>query len=380
MEVDKNLINDDVNKLNLSPFDMVLLSDFQTDEPSHFSNFMDEVTYTSTDVKNAISDAYVNSNSSTNVDVKQRDIAYSKLSLTDANQLYVDNKFLPNSIYLGKFDYKNVRVTPFAYSDVPEIVDAYNRGLRRDYDVMKDTVDIPYVVENSAEIENDVLELYSLDSQATLLQTMDKSAANYHDTLANYFDMVKDEEPQKRVPKNTKYMSGKGLELYLFDAKPMPLTKTGDRYDTVLASFRQRRDVDPDANYAGGFVTNKAVYGNKVSHWQPIPLTSFNHILDVNDKPIISKGEFYHKQNNNERLVSNNDSLAISGNVFIDTNHKQPNGRLTYLVNSKVDKLKPSMYYFDRDYEAHLDEERRMERQRAEEEYRDRINQKNKEF
>lgn len=370
----------DVDKLNLSPFDMVLLSDFQTDEPSHFSNFMDEVTYTSTDVKNAISDAYINSNSSTNVDVKQRDIAYSKLSLTDANQLYVDNKFLPNSIYLGKFDYKNVGVTPFAYSDVDEIVDAYNRGLRRDYDVMKDSVDIPYVVDNSADIENEVLESYSLDSQATLLQTMDKSDAKYYDTLSSYFDMVKDEEPQRRVPKNTKYMSGMGLELYVFDAKPMPVTKKGERYDTVLAAFRQRRDVDPDANYAGGFVTNKAVYGNKVSHWQPIPLSSFNHILNVNDESEISKFEFHNKQDNNEKLMNKTDSLAINGNVFIDSNHKQPNGRLTYLVNSKIEKLKPSLYYFDRNYESQLDEERKLERQRAEQEYREQLNEKNKEF
>lgn len=370
----------DVDKLNLSPFDMVLLSDFQTDEPSHFSNFMDEVTYTSTDVKNAISDAYINSNLSTNVDVKQRDIAYSKLSLTDANQLYVDNKFLPNSIYLGKFDYKNVGVTPFAYSDVDEIVDAYNRGLRRDYDVMKDSVDIPYVVDNSADIENEVLESYSLDSQATLLQTMDKSDAKYYDTLSSYFDMVKDEEPQRRVPKNTKYMSGTGLELYVFDAKPMPVTKKGERYDTVLAAFRQRRDVDPDANYAGGFVTNKAVYGNKVSHWQPIPLSSFNHILNVNDESEISKFEFHNKQDNNEKLMNKTDSLAINGNVFIDSNHKQPNGRLTYLVNSKIEKLKPSLYYFDRNYESQLDEERKLERQRAEQEYREQLNEKNKEF
>lgn len=380
MEVNKNLIKTDVNKLNLSPFDMVLLSDFQTDEPSHFSNFMDDVTYTSTDVKNAISDAYINSNASTNVDVKQRDIAYSKLSLTDANQLYVDNKFLPNSIYLGKFDYKNVGVTPFAYSDVEEIVDAYNRGLRRDYDVTKDSVDIPYVVDNSADIENEVLESYSLDSQATLLQTMDKSDATYHDTLSSYFDMVKDEEPQRRVPKNTKYMSGTGLELYLFDAKPMPVTKKGERYDTVLAAFRQRRDVDPDANYAGGFVTNKAVYGNKVSHWQPIPLSSFNHILNVNDESEISKFEFHNKQDNNEKLMHKTDSLAINGNVFIDSNHKQPNGRLTYLVNSKIEKLKPSLYYFDRNYESQLDEERKLERQRAEQEYREQLNEKNKEF
>lgn len=380
MKVDKNLIKMDVDKLNLSPFDMVLLSDFQTDEPSHFSNFMDEVTYTSTDVKNAISDAYINSNSSTNVDVKQRDIAYSKLSLTDANQLYVDNKFLPNSIYLGKFDYKNVGVTPFAYSDVDEIVDAYNRGLRRDYDVMKDSVDIPYVVDNSADIENEVLESYSLDSQATLLQTMDKSDAKYYDTLSSYFDMVKDEEPQRRVPKNTKYMSGTGLELYVFDAKPMPVTKKGERYDTVLAAFRQRRDVDPDANYAGGFVTNKAVYGNKVSHWQPIPLSSFNHILNVNDESEISKFEFHNKQDNNEKLMNKTDSLAINGNVFIDSNHKQPNGRLTYLVNSKIEKLKPSLYYFDRNYESQLDEERKLERQRAEQEYREQLNEKNKEF
>lgn len=380
MKVDKNLIKMDVDKLNLSPFDMVLLSDFQTDEPSHFSNFMDEVTYTSTDVKNAISDAYINSNSSTNVDVKQRDIAYSKLSLTDANQLYVDNKFLPNSIYLGKFDYKNVGVTPFAYSDVDEIVDAYNRGLRRDYDVMKDSVDIPYVVDNSADIENEVLESYSLDSQATLLQTMDKSDATYYDTLSSYFDMVKDEEPQRRVPKNTKYMSGTGLELYVFDAKPMPVTKKGERYDTVLAAFRQRRDVDPDANYAGGFVTNKAVYGNKVSHWQPIPLSSFNHILNVNDESEISKFEFHNKQDNNEKLMNKTDSLAINGNVFIDSNHKQPNGRLTYLVNSKIEKLKPSLYYFDRNYESQLDEERKLERQRAEQEYREQLNEKNKEF
>lgn len=380
MKVDKNLIKMDVDKLNLSPFDMVLLSDFQTDEPSHFSNFMDEVTYTSTDVKNAISDAYINSNSSTNVDVKQRDIAYSKLSLTDANQLYVDNKFLSNSIYLGKFDYKNVGVTPFAYSDVDEIVDAYNRGLRRDYDVMKDSVDIPYVVDNSADIENEVLESYSLDSQATLLQTMDKSDAKYYDTLSSYFDMVKDEEPQRRVPKNTKYMSGTGLELYVFDAKPMPVTKKGERYDTVLAAFRQRRDVDPDANYAGGFVTNKAVYGNKVSHWQPIPLSSFNHILNVNDESEISKFEFYNKQDNNEKLMNKTDSLAINGNVFIDSNHKQPNGRLTYLVNSKIEKLKPSLYYFDRNYESQLDEERKLERQLAEQEYREQLNEKNKEF
>lgn len=380
MKVDKNLIKMDVDKLNLSPFDMVLLSDFQTDEPSHFSNFMDEVTYTSTDVKNAISDAYINSNSSTNVDVKQRDIAYSKLSLTDANQLYVDNKFLPNSIYLGKFDYKNVGVTPFAYSDVDEIVDAYNRGLRRDYDVMKDSVDIPYVVDNSADIENEVLESYSLDSQATLLQTIDKSDAKYYDTLSSYFDMVKDEEPQRRVPKSTKYMSGTGLELYVFDAKPMPVTKKGERYDTVLAAFRQRRDVDPDANYAGGFVTNKAVYGNKVSHWQPIPLSSFNHILNVNDESEISKFEFHNKQDNNEKLMNKTDSLAINGNVFIDSNHKQPNGRLTYLVNSKIEKLKPSLYYFDRNYESQLDEERKLERQRAEQEYREQLNEKNKEF
>lgn len=376
MEFNKQHINNDIDKLNLAPYDMVLLSDFQTDDISEFSQFMDEVSYTSTDVKDAISDAYIKSNSTTNVDVKERDIAYSKLSLTDSNQLYVDSKFLPNSIYLGCFDYKDISVTPFAYGDVSQICDAYNRGLRRNYDVTQDVKPIPYVVENSNDLDNEELASYSLDSQDVQLETMDKNSVEYREKLDEYFDMVKSDEPQKRIPKNTKYMSGKNLELYMFDAKPMPISKRGNRYDTVLASFRQRRDVDPDANYAGGFVTNKALKNNKVSHWQAISLHSFNHIMDVNDKPTVDVDTFRQKQDRREKLMSKHDSISLQGNIFIDEKNRQPNGRLSYLVNVKPEKIHPSPYYFDRDYEAELDEKRRQEKERARVEYQARLDER----
>lgn len=373
MDFDKQRIINDIDTLNLALDDMVLLSDFQTKERSEFSRFMDEVAYTSTDVKDAISDAYTKAQLNTNVDVKERDIAYSKLSLTDVNQLYVDSKFLPNSIYLGCFDYKDISVTPFAYGDVSQIHDAYNRGLRRSYDIAKEVNPISYAVKNVNDLYNDELTSHSLDSQDVQLETMDKHTHEYHKKLEEYFDMAKSNEPQKRIPKNTKYMSGKNLELYMFDAKPMPISKRGHRYDTVLASFRQRRDVDPYANYAGGFVTNKGLNNDKISHWQAIPLRSFNRIMNVNDKPTIDIDTFHQKQEHHEKLMTNHDSIAFRGNIFIDEHNRQPNGRLSYLVNAKPEKIQPSAYYFDRDYENELDEKRRQEKERAKKEYRVRL-------
>lgn len=351
----------------------VRLSDFVTNDEIVLKTKLDKFIFdnclSSEDVRNEIDNQYQNLNVQDNVATRKRDIAYDKMKLNCADQLYTTNDLLPTSSSLGTVKYLDRVYVPVMYPDLSTMIRRYEPDKSEvvDYSSEQKMIQKRAAVASKPEEKDASKTDVTISDKGNILRGMDTNSAVYDICIDRYFDEIKKLNPQARVPSSTHLMSGTNMELYVFDAKPMPVGKSGIRHNSVLIAARQRRDVDPNAKYAGSFVSNKAMGGyhsQRVSHWQPVSLQVWNQMLDYNDIPMISREEFHQKQDGGKHLMRKSDSIAFTGNIFVDKSSKQPDGRFTYLINPKSDKIMKSPYYFDVKYEHKLDEQRRQQRER----------------
>lgn len=154
-------------------------------------------------------------------------------------------------------------------------------------------------------------------------------------------------------------IAGTQVPLYLEEAF-VNKTKSGKSLISVVA--RKRRDVDPKAAYAGGYVTNQEVEGKKgkfVSHSQIFNRTSLNKILEGNGREPMTQEAIDKLAGNGKPLFQGKDNLAFDANVFSDQdkNHHGPNGQWTHVVgqNSIQAPAKP----FDYSVEHQLNQDAR---------------------
>lgn len=350
----------------------ILLSDFDNmgnlEVNSKLDHLIFDSLYSPDDVKTAMDERYNQLPNHDNVANRTRDAAYGKTQLNAFDQVYAPSNLVSVSGLLGTINYEGLSFVPVIYDDLNDVIknfDVKSRPKRHRQSqvqtennlITKDKMKSP----EKPVVKADVKASSPLDNKKNLLSKMDKNSVNYHQALIDYFNEVKGLDPQARVPAGTQLMSGKNMEMYVFDAKPMPVHKSGKVYNAVLIKARQRRDVDPQARYAGSFVSNKALMHNRVSHWQPVSLSVWNQMLEDNDKPPITNEELAQKRVNDEHLMNKKDSIAFQGNIFVDKNAKQPNGRFSYLVNPRAQKIKQSPYYFDIKYEQELDAQRKRD-------------------
>lgn len=368
--VDFNSLYDDLLKLK-DKTDMnapVLLPDLMKmgsmNVQSKLDKFIIDNCFTSYDVKDEIDLHYRKLHQFDNLSNRKRDIVYNKMQLNPENQIYTTDDLLPDKHAIGNLVYEDTTFIPIEYRDLRTMVDNFDVSLSDEFEYDDDEYDnddeVEDVVEEQVDKQQPTVTL-TLKDKADILKRMDHSSSAYRICLGRYMDEVKALDPQARVPENTKLMSGTDMQLYVFDAKPMPVGKSGVVHDSVLMQVRQRRDVDPTAHYAGAFVTSKDIGSGKPSHWQPVDLTTWNQIADFNDYAPLDSDDLKHARDNHEHLINRNDNLAFAGNIFVDSHAKQPNGRFTYLINPKPDKIKASPYYFDIRYEQLLDRAKRRQ-------------------
>lgn len=352
----------------------ILLSDFvnmgNIEVNTKLDHLIFDSLYSKDDVKAAMDARYNELSVHDNVANRTRDAAFGRTGLNPDDQVYAPSNLVSVRNVLGTVDYEDLSFVPVIYADLNDVINNYDvksRPKRHPHKVVDKTVDnetkVVKDVEPKLQENTDAKVSSPLDDTKKKLSNLDKNSKAYRDALNSYLNGVKALNPQARVPSGSQLMSGTNMEMYVFDAKPMPVHKNGKAYNAVLIKARQRRDVDPTARYAGSFVSSKAMSQNRVSHWQAISLTAWNQMLEDNDKPPVSNEELARKRANDEHLMNKKDSIAFRGNIFVDKNAKQPNGRFSYLVNPRPQKIKKSPYYFDIEHERELDEERKHERE-----------------
>lgn len=350
----------------------VRLSDFVNNDEIVLKTKLDKFIFdnclSSEDVRNEIDNQFQTLNVQDNVATRKRDIAYDKMKLNCEDQLYTTNDLLPKTSALGTVKYLDRVYVPVMYPDLSTMIRNYkpDKSETVDYSSEQTMIQKRVAVASKPEEKDASKTDLTISDKANILRGMDTNSTVYNICIDRYFDEIQKLNPQARVPSSTHLMSGTNMEMYVFDAKPMPVGKSGVRHNSVLIEARQRRDVDPNAKYAGAFVSNKAMSGyrsHRVSHWQPVSLYVWNQILDYNDMPKITKADFHQKQDMGTHLMDKSDSIAFTGNIFVDKSAKQPDGRFTYLINPKSDKVTKSPYYFDVEHERQLDEERRKQRE-----------------
>lgn len=352
----------------------ILLSDFENmgnlEVNSKLDHLIFDSLYSPDDVKTAMDERYNELQVHDNVANRTRDAAYGKTQLNAFDQVYAPSNLVSVQGLLGTVDYQDLSFVPVIYADLNDVIKNFDVKSRpkRHHHLQQDIQTNLDMTSKAMSDQRDVTDVHGkgsspLISKKDLLARMDKNTPAYQTALADYFRDVKVMNPQSRVPAGTHLMSGTNMEMYVFDAKPMPKHKSGKAYNVVLIKARQRRDVDPKARYAGSFVSNKGLSHNRVSHWQPISLSVWNQMLEDNNKEPITSQELARKREIDGHLMTKQDSIAFQGNIFVDKNAKQPNGRMSYLINPRPQKIKASPYYFDIKHEQELDEQRKHERE-----------------
>lgn len=111
--------------------------------------------------------------------------------------------------------------------------------------------------------------------------------------------------------------------------KAKKLNKDGsEKAPQITLTARKRRDLDPSAPYAGGYISNKEVKGHdKKYHTQLITKDSLNKILKLNGKPEMSDADLIDAANKTEGgkhhpLITGKDNVAFNTNVFSDRGQK----------------------------------------------------------
>lgn len=178
--------------------------------------------------------------------------------------------------------------------------------------------------------------------------------------------MAQEEQKSTRRP-NFKSISGKGQDLYLESVWVNTITskdKTGapkldaegnaQTRDIIAATVRKRRDVNPDADYAGAYVSSFKNSKGALSHNQLIQPATLNAILEANGKDALTAEQlhaFAGKDENGKKhpVVSGRDAVAFTGNVFSDKDRKG-----NHKFNPNPDAITAPSAPFDYDKEREL--------------------------
>lgn len=185
--------------------------------------------------------------------------------------------------------------------------------------------------------------------------------------------MAQEEQKSTRRP-NFKSISGKNQDLYVESVWVNTITskdKTGapkldadgnaKTRDIIAATVRKRRDVNPDADYAGAYVSSFKNSKGALSHNQLIQPATLNAILEANGKDALSAEDlhaFAGKDENGKKhpVVSSRDSIAFTGNVFSDSNSKG-----NHKFNPNPETISEPSAPFDYSVERELNAQARQE-------------------
>lgn len=143
-------------------------------------------------------------------------------------------------------------------------------------------------------------------------------------------------------------MAGKDQELYVENIAAFERKK--DHKPMIMATFRKRADIDPQAPYASAYITNKEFDG-KPEHRQIISKGALNKLLEVNDRPQMSDEQIEDAAKGNHVIALGRDNMAFKGTVFSDDKVKG----FSHLVNIKPEKIEKTDKPFDykKEMEAH---------------------------
>lgn len=174
-----------------------------------------------------------------------------------------------------------------------------------------------------------------------------------------------------------KALAGTGVEIYLDNAFPRKRGKEGELGVNIVP--RKRRDVDPDAPYAGAYIVN-ASYGpennRKVTNNQFVKLDVYNKMRDVSGLDPLTQEDLQavmpqydeagEKIKAGKSLVNRQEPVVFKTNVFSNDKEKGLDGQWSHLINQQV--IEPSAKPdFSFEAEAALGKAKREERLAAKE-------------
>lgn len=168
-----------------------------------------------------------------------------------------------------------------------------------------------------------------------------------------------------------KTIAGTGVEVYLDGAygrqKP-----SGEVFVNVIP--RKRRDVNPDAPYAGAYVRSKEYKTSdgksRTTTNQAVSLEAFNQMREVNDLEPLTKEDVVHsmgtynadgsQRDKATSLVERDAPVVFKTNVFSE-NEKGSTGKWSHVINVKeIHKTDVPGFSFEK--EAELQKAKKAER------------------
>lgn len=143
-----------------------------------------------------------------------------------------------------------------------------------------------------------------------------------------------------------KTLAGSGVEMYLQGA--FPKLKNNGEYGVNIVA-RKRRDVDPDAPYAGSYIRDAAYMVNgqeRSTNNQLVTLEAFNKMREVNELEPLTNDDLQAampiyddsgtKVRNGKSLVQRDAPVVFKTNVFTEEGHKSKSGTWSHMINPKV--------------------------------------------
>lgn len=185
------------------------------------------------------------------------------------------------------------------------------------------------------------------------------------------------QEPQTEEKAKRTVMSGTGVELYV--DKAFPFIK-GEQVKVSIEP-RKRRDVDPNAPFAGAYVRNGTYKvgepGNeqeRVTHGQLVSVDVFNQIRALNNLEPLSVDDVRNaapQYDENGQKVKNGallagkkqEPLVFRANVFTQEKERSRDGAFSYAINPKsIQATGHPDVEFSFENEARLEAEKQAER------------------
>lgn len=202
----------------------------------------------------------------------------------------------------------------------------------------------------------------SWDEKNAVLQDLDPNSKLYVAALRKYFSQTAQSGVNSNSRKVPWLMSARNQELRVNQVNVFYNPKRHDYIYGIEANIR--RDVNPNASYAGAPVSAHRLKDGSMNYMQFVTQPTMNKILEVNGQAPYTQADLSHALSTKTPLATSRDALVFNGNIGskTDLSNYQRRGdrkRMEYFFNPNPSTISKSQYYYDNRYELHLEQESR---------------------
>lgn len=202
----------------------------------------------------------------------------------------------------------------------------------------------------------------SWDEKNTALQGLNPDSKLYVAALRKYFFQTAQAGVNSNSRKVPWLMAARNQELRVNQVNVFYSTKRRDYIYGIETNIR--RDVNPNASYAGAPVSAHRLKDGSMNYMQFVTQPTMNKILKVNGQSPYTQADLNHALSTKTPLAIARDGLVFNGNIGskTDLSNYQRRGdrkRMEYFFNPNPETISKSQYYYDNRYEMHLEQESR---------------------